>query len=36
VPPGAAARDRLIVALDDGKGGPGIELGQRMLEVRAP
>jgi hypothetical protein len=36
VPPGAAARDQLIVALDDGEGGPGIELGQRVLEVRAP
>jgi hypothetical protein len=36
VPPGAAARDALIVALDDGEGGPGLELGQRMLEVRTP
>lgn len=36
VPPGAAARDALIVALDDGEGGPGVELGQRVLEVRAP
>jgi hypothetical protein len=35
-PPGAPARDELIVALDDGEGGPGVELGRRVLEVRAP
>ena len=35
VPPAAAGRDELVVALEDGEGGAGIELGRRRLQVRA-
>jgi hypothetical protein len=34
-PPGAAGRDELVVALDDGAGGLGVELGRVPLLVRA-
>ena len=34
-PPPAAAHDELLVALDDGEGGPSVELGRVALEVRA-
>jgi hypothetical protein len=34
-PPAGAAHDELIVALDDGAGGVGIELGRLALEVPA-
>lgn len=33
-PPAAPARDELVVALDDGTGGIGVELGGLVLEVR--
>jgi hypothetical protein len=36
LPPATAARDELVVALDDGAGGPGVELGRFTLAVKAP
>lgn len=33
-PPAAAASDQLLIALDDGAGGPGIEIGRFTLRVR--
>ncbi len=34
-PPASAARDELLLALDDGEGGPSVEVGRLSLEVRA-
>ena len=34
-PPATAAHDELLVAFDDGEGGPSVELGRVRLEVRA-
>jgi hypothetical protein len=36
VPPAVAANDELVVALGDGAGGPGVELGRFTLTVRVP
>jgi hypothetical protein len=34
-PPAASATDHLVVALDDGEDGAGIELGRQVLRVRS-
>jgi hypothetical protein len=36
VPPATPARDELVVALDDGAGGPGVELGRFTFTVKGP
>jgi len=36
VPPAAAAVDELVIALENGAGGPGVELGNFTLRVRSP
>jgi hypothetical protein len=35
VPPATAAVDELVIALDDGTGGPGVEVGRFTLAVKA-